>query len=231
LAAITNAVTAQKKAIQKTNIDETKTFIHQCLKSKCLFIFPSSTSVYGKSADTVYEDNSYFINPQSFYATAKYKIEQYISNNLKNFLILRLGTVTGVSPGIRFETAINSFCYKAAFNQPLIIWKENYFQKRPYLSLYDLTTALYRLIEKSSYWNNTYNVVTQNTKLYDIIKYIQSIIPIKKKFVHTPLLNQFSYIVSNDKLQSTNWQPQYSIEQCIRDILVDLLNLETNNAT
>ena len=56
--------------------------------------------------------------------------------NLKG-IILRLGTIFGVSKGMRFHTAVNKFCYQAAFKKPLTIWKTAYDQKRPYLDLQD----------------------------------------------------------------------------------------------
>ena len=52
-------------------------------------------------------------------------------------MILRLGTIFGVSRGIRFHTAVNKFCLQSATNKPLTIWKTAMYQKRPYLDIND----------------------------------------------------------------------------------------------
>ena len=143
LAAITDAANSfiNEKEIEKTNIKNTRKFIDICNKSNIkLFIFPSTTSVYGIAADIIYEDNDKFLNPQSLYAESKNEIEKYLKNNLNNmkYLILRMGTIFGDSVGMRFHTAINKFCYQFALNVPLNVWKENYNQVRSYLGLNDL---------------------------------------------------------------------------------------------
>ena len=46
------------------------------------------------------------------------------------FIILRFGTIYGVSSGMRFHTAVNKFCYQAAFNKPLTVWKTALNQKK-----------------------------------------------------------------------------------------------------
>ena len=62
---------------------------------------------------------------QSPYARTKINEERYIKKNLKKYIILRLGTIVGVSEGMRFHTAVNKFCYQASLNQPLTIWKNS----------------------------------------------------------------------------------------------------------
>ena len=60
------------------------------------------------------------------YNLSKIEEEKYIRRKLKNYVILRLGTIVGVSNGMRFHTAVNKFCYQSSLNQPLTIWKKFY---------------------------------------------------------------------------------------------------------
>lgn len=215
LAAITNAADSFKNAsqIEKINVEETKEFIDKCgsFGSEKLFIFPSSTSVYGIASDDVTEDDDSLLNPQSPYAQSKIEIEKYLKEHSKiDYRILRFGTIFGVSKGMRFHTAINKFCYQAAFNLPLTIWKDNYEQYRPYLGLSDAANAL-KIVVNPIYDSKTgiYNVISENVKLVDIVEFIKDRVnDVKTKFVDTPLLNQFPYKVNFNKLSELGYSPQ-----------------------
>lgn len=224
LAAITDAVNSfnSQIEIEEVNIKSTKRFINICKKSKIkLFIFPSTTSVYGISTDNAYEDDEKFLNPQSPYAESKLKIENYIKKKLGKdikYLILRLGTIFGVSNGMRFHTAINKFCYQISLNQSLTIWKQNINQYRSYLGLNDFTKCLEHLIDNNLLWNNTFNVLTNNYKLNNIIDSINKISEkkIKINMVNSPLLNQCFYKVSNEKIIKTGFNFEDNIEDSIK---------------
>ena len=216
LAAITNAADSfgNKREVEKINYHETKAFIDVCEKANCKFVFPSSTSVYGVSADLVYEDDDKFINPQSPYAESKIKIENYLKENISNYLILRFGTIFGISEGMRFHTAINKFCYEASLGRPLTIWKQNYEQHRPYLGLNDAIRAISFFLEKD-HWNNTYNVLTGNYKLRDIVSNISKILDVELNMIDTPLLNQYSYKVSDEKIRKIGFYPCDNLKESI----------------
>ena len=215
LAAITDAAGSFENKTQTENINLTLTsvFIDKCKKAKCKIIFPSSTSVYGTAADIVYEDNDEFLNPQSPYATSKIAIENKLKKYKHDYVILRFGTIFGISVGMRFHTAINKFCYEASLNKPLTVWKENYNQYRPYLGLNDAISSILFFLENSDHWNQTYNVLTGNYMLKDIVENIGSLVDIKVKMVNTPLLNQYSYHVSDKKLKALCWTSQDNLEQ------------------
>ena len=224
LAAITDAASSfgNREEIEKVNVRDTQSFLKRCRDSGVsLFVFPSSTSVYGVSADVVFEDDDQYLNPQSPYAESKLAIEETIEQELGEsckYLILRLGTIFGPSPGMRFHTAVNKFCYQAALGQPLTIWKDNYDKVRPYLGINDACCAIDHLISKKGsfeyrYRNKVYNVLTENVRTKDIVGFLDKIVGVEIKMVDTPLLNQCSYIVSNKRLKATGFWPQ--------DIMID----------
>ena len=49
----------------------------------------------------------------------------------------RFGTIAGVSKGIRFHTAVNKFCFNAALDKDINVYKTALNQYRPYLTLRD----------------------------------------------------------------------------------------------
>lgn len=199
LAAITNAEGSfnNVKEVEQTNYLDTVDLINKL--DDQLFIFPSSTSVYGSNLDVMCENS--IVNPQSPYANTKFQVEKFLKTSDKNYIIFRLGTIFGTSPGMRFHTAINKFCYQAIINEPLTVWQENRFMKRPYLGLNDASRAFYAAIKNRLPYNHIYNVVSENVVLDDVLRTIMKYKPITINQVNTPLLNQYSYIVSNDKIK------------------------------
>ena len=219
LAAITDAASSfgNRKEIEKVNVRDTQSFIKRCKDSDVrLFVFPSSTSVYGVSADVVFEDDDQYLNPQSPYAESKLEIEETIQQRLGEsckYLILRLGTIFGPSPGMRFHTAVNKFCYQAALGQPLTVWKDNYDKVRPYLGINDACCAIDHFLRKGGvhedrYRNKIYNVLTENVKTRHIVDFLDKMVGVEIEMVDTPLLNQYSYTVSNQRLKAGGFYPK-----------------------
>ena len=182
-------------------------------------MFPSSTSVYGVSADVVFEDDDQYLNPQSPYAESKLAIEETIQQRLGEsckYLILRLGTIFGPSPGMRFHTAVNKFCYQAALGQPLTVWKDNYDKVRPYLGINDACCAIDHFLRKGGvhedrHRNKIYNVLTENVKTRHIVDFLDKMVGVEVEMVDTPLLNQYSYTVSNQRLKAGGFYPKDSM--------------------
>lgn len=219
LAALTNAEASmsQPDLIEKENVQKAKKLIDTAKAAGVLlFVFPSSTSVYGIASEMVTEDNPSAINPQSPYAESKVVIENYLKESGLNYIIFRLGTIFGVSRGIRFHTAINKFCYQAVMHLPLTIWKQNYKMYRPYLGLLDAKEVLLKAVEGYVPPNQTYNVLTANYTLEEIVHLIkkeQSNVVVS--YVDTPLLNQYSYKVSDAKIRAYGFEPHDDLANAI----------------
>ena len=222
LAAITDATTSfeNKTEIQRNNFYSTKNIVNICLENDLRLIYPSSTSVYGFSESIVDESDKKFLNPQSPYAETKLKEEKFIQDTLKeNYFILRLGTIFGISNGIRFHTAVNKFCYQAALGLPITVWKTAMDQYRPYLDINDACRAADFFIHKCNPYG-IYNVNTFNLTVRDIIEEIK----IHKKsldiiYVKTKIMNQLSYFVSNKKILKTGFVFKGSLSKSISDTL------------
>lgn len=220
LAAITNAATSSnnKDIIQDININKTKELIDKVEQSQCRFIFPSSTSVYGSAQEVVDEESP--VNPQSFYAESKIQIEEYLKSKDLGYIIFRFGTIFGVSPGMRYHTAINSFCYNVSNNKPLTIWEDNYRMHRPYLGINDCLKAIELVVDNYWYNQNIFNILTDNYKLCDIIDIIDKFKQVSLNFVKTPLINQFEYTVSYKKAQELlSFKPEDNLTSAIYETL------------
>ena len=208
LASTTNAEQSfsNKKTVLDNNVECTKKILALSKKNKKI-IFASSTSVYGSQYKIINSKNNQLnISPQSPYAESKILCENIIKKKSENYCIMRFGTIFGMSDGMRFHTAINKFCYQAAMDKEITIWKKFYKKKRPYLDLNDCVRSIIFSIFNKKIKNETLDVVTINLKVIDIIKEIEKLKRIKKTFVNTKILNQLSYEVYSDRLLSLNFK-------------------------
>ena len=182
-ASMTNAEKSfgKEKEMYKNNLNAMKTVIRYCKKKNTKLIHISSTSVYGKQAEVVDENcEKKFLNPQSPYAKIKLIEENLLkknSNNLK-YNTFRFGTIAGVSKGIRFHTAVNKFCFNAALNNKIEVYKTALHQYRPYLSIRDSFEVFKFCLEKNFFKNDIFNILTGNFTVNQILNKIKKI---KKK--------------------------------------------------
>lgn len=235
LAAITNAAASFDHAeeVERVNFTATQNVATACATENVRMIMASSTSVYGTQKNTIDENCSLEeLKPQSPYAETKLKEEALIQEKCRTgslrAIIFRFGTIFGVSPGMRFHTAVNKFCWQAIMNEPLTVWKTAYHQKRPYLALEDAARAIAFMIEKNNFDGKIYNAVTVNATVSDVVEAIKKTKPdVKVNFVENKIMNQLSYEVLNTRLSQLNYQPVGDLQQGILDTLSLLKNLET----
>ena len=219
-----------EKLYLKNNLLSTKKVVQYAKKYKVPLIFPSSTSVYGKMKDNdtleEYQTNKLF--PQSPYAKIKLKEEKIIKANLKSgkYAIIRLGTIVGVSSGMRFHTAVNKFCYQASLNKEITIWKSAYEQVRPYATVDDFCKVIIYFINNlNKVENDIFNLVSKNLSVKQIINFIREKKKVRIKFVKSKIMNQLSYNVSNEKIKKLGFKPSNQIRKEIFKTL-KLFNLQ-----
>lgn len=211
LAAITDAAGSfEKKAlVESNNFNATKCVAEACLRSGSRLIALSSTSVYGTQEELISEDCPIEdLKPQSPYAETKLREEDLVrrmhrDSGLKAVLF-RFGTIFGISPGMRFHTAVNKFCWQAVMGQPLTVWRTAYNQKRPYLDLHDAVNAICFMIRQDDRFDGqVYNVLTQNASVQQIADTIRAAVPeLQISFVDSKIMNQLSYEVSCERFTS-----------------------------
>lgn len=214
LAAVTNAAGSfeDPKQVELVNYSGTEKVAQACIDEKCPLIFLSTTSVYGTQSEVVDEDCSIEdLKPQSPYAESKLKAEHLLAalgeeKDLR-FVTCRFGTIFGISPGMRFHTAVNKFCWQAVTGQPVTVWKTALHQRRPYLDLNDAVDALAFIINRSLYDGRIYNVLTCNVTVNDILQIVSRYVPdLNIDFVDTAIMNQLSYYVSNERFQNQGFE-------------------------
>ena len=210
LAATTDAAASFDKAaeLEANNSQGTQRVAHACAAAGVRLISLSSTSVYGTQSKFVSEDCSEEeLKPQSPYALTKLREERLVAEmsvtkSLKA-VTCRFGTIFGASPGMRFHTAVNKFCWQAVMGQPITVWSTAYDQKRPYLDLFDASRAITFIIRNDLFDGRIYNVLTLNASVRQIVDCIREFVPdLQVTFVDSRIMNQLSYEVSCNRLES-----------------------------
>jgi UDP-glucose 4-epimerase len=228
LAALTDAAgTADRpESVQQNNFESTRILAEACLRNGVPLIFPSSTSVYGSQAELV-DETCQDLQPQSPYADCKIKEETYLREQFQNGLkglICRLGTIYGTSPGMRFHTAVNKFCWQAVMGQPVTVWETALHQTRPYLELTDCCRAIAWILQKELYHGEIYNIVSNNCTVQNVIDTIRNHRSyLEVQLVQHRIMNQLSYEVSSEKFCQTGFHFQGQLANGIAETMA-LLN-------
>jgi UDP-glucose 4-epimerase len=231
LASMTNAEKSfgKENEMYKNNIDCLKTVINFCKKNNSKLIHLSSTSVYGKQAKIVDETcEKKYLKPQSPYADIKLIEERMLKKESKKlkYNTFRFGTISGVSSGIRFHTAVNKFCLNAAINEDINVYKTALNQYRPYLSLRDAFEVFKFSIENDFFKNDIYNALSGNYTVNQILNKIKKNKKrLKIKLVSSEIMNQLSYHVSNKKLNNEGLFLNNKIDKDIKETLQLLGNI------
>lgn len=226
LAAITDAASSFtiRDQVEQVNYSGTERVARACMEAGCPLIFPSTTSVYGTQKEVVDETCAPSdLKPQSPYAESKLKAEQLLESLTDEglrFVICRFGTIFGVSPGMRFHTAINKFCWQATMNRPITVWRTALHQNRPYLDLNDAVAAMEFILRRELFDNQVYNIVTTNTSVKNIIDLISPFAPdLSIEYVDTEIMNQLSYHVLSDRFSALGFEFTGSLQRGIAETM------------
>jgi len=162
------------------------------------------------------------LKPQSPYAEVKLKEEIILQRYKKKlkFVTFRFGTITGISKGMRFHTAVNKFCFNTIIRKEIPVWNNAIDQFRPYLSLDDAIKTIIFFINKNLFNGEIYNVLTRNYTVRNILELIKkNRYKIKIKKTKSPILNQNSYLVSKKKLDKLGLKLKKNINRDIKNTL------------
>jgi UDP-glucose 4-epimerase len=233
LAAVTNAAGSFEiqAEVEKVNYDGTERVARACAAAGCRMIFLSTTSVYGTQEDVVDEfcplDQ---LKPQSPYADSKIRAENLLAELGRTqglrFISGRFGTIYGISPGMRFHTAVNKFTWQACVGEPLTVWRTALHQKRPYLDLGDAVRALQFIITTDRFDGQIYNVLTENLTVHDVVEELRKHVPdLQVNLVDAKIMNQLSYTVANERFRKLGFDFTGQFQKAIAETVKVLRNV------
>jgi nucleoside-diphosphate-sugar epimerase len=113
------------------------------------FVFASTCSNYGRMADTsVLATESHELRPVSLYAETKVGVEQTLlaaPAEPTAASVLRLSTLYGLSPRMRFDLTVNEFVKELVVHRKLVVFGEQFW--RPYVHVRDAARAFALVLE------------------------------------------------------------------------------------
>jgi nucleoside-diphosphate-sugar epimerase len=111
------------------------------------FVFASTCSNYGRLETDEPATEEWELRPVSLYAETKVTAEREIlaQSNGMAATCLRLATVYGVSPRMRFDLTVNEFTRDAFVTNELVVYGEQFW--RPYLHVHDAARAIVLALE------------------------------------------------------------------------------------
>jgi len=143
------------------------------LASVSKFIYASTCSVYGVGSDILDEEAP--LNPVSLYAKTKISSEESImgiaDGNFKP-VIMRMSTLYGYSPRMRFDLVVNTMTMTAYTEGKINVFGGS--QWRPLLSLPDAADAYLKVLQNEQSAGKIYNVGSeeQNYIIADVAKLV-----------------------------------------------------------
>jgi UDP-glucose 4-epimerase len=236
LAAVTESANSHqlREEIERVNGEGSARVARACAAAGARLLFPSSTSVYGTSRAVVDEAcGPEDLNPATPYAAGKLdsvRLFASLAGGARGlrFSVLRLGTIFGVSPGMRFHTAVNRFAWQACAGEPLSVWTTAREQVRPYLDVGDAAAAFRFFLARDLFRSGTYNVVTVNTTVSAVVNILRAEIPdLTVRTVDAAAMSADSFSVSDAKLRAEGFKPAGSLENGIRETVTRLRHIRT----
>ena len=212
------ACKAQPELTIKINYEQVRNITQWVTKDQMVLI-PNTNSQYGSSTEIITEDSPF--KPLSLYAETKCDAEKAVLDS-GNGIALRLATVFGMSYRMRMDLLVNDFVYKAVTDGYLVLFESHFI--RNYIHVRDIANTFLFMIENYDKCNNNaFNVglTSANCTKLELAKKIQQFVPdlviVENNFKQD--FDQRNYMVSNAKLESFGWQPQYTLEDGIQELV------------
>jgi nucleoside-diphosphate-sugar epimerase len=182
-------------------------------------IYPNTNSGYGIGENGECTEESP-LNPISHYGVTKVLAEREVL--AVGGISVRLATVFGSSPRMRMDLLVNEFVYKALTDKYITIFEKNF--KRNYIHIRDVAkTFQYMLENYQKFSGEVFNVglTSANLTKAQLVEKIKEYVPdfaiTYSDFYQDP--DKRDYLVSNAKIESTGWSPDWSLDDGIEELI------------
>jgi nucleoside-diphosphate-sugar epimerase len=139
-----------------------------------------------------------------------------------------------MSPRMRIDLLVNDFTYRALNDRFLVLFESHF--KRNYIHIRDVAKAFVHCINNfDEMKDEPYNVGLSDANLSkwelceEIKKEVRDFYFIEAKIGEDP--DKRDYIVSNEKIESTGYKPDYSLQDGIKELVKGYQIINRNNFT
>ena len=222
LAALVGAPICAKDPIgaTSTNLDAPMMMLSNLSKDQRV-LMPITNSGYGIGEKNQCCTEETPLRPLSLYGQHKVIVEKKALER-ENTISFRLATVFGMAPRMRIDLLVNDFTYRALYDSAVVLFESHF--KRNYIHVRDVTRVFIHALENfETMKGEPYNVGLSSANLSkkELCETIQKQLP---DFAFTEALigedpDKRDYIVSNAKIEDTGFQPAFSLEDGIADLI------------
>ncbi len=222
LAALVGAPLCSRDEIstKTTNLDAVKMLCRLASKEQ-KFLVPITNSGYGIGEKGKFCTEESPLNPISLYGVTKVEAEKAILER-ENSISFRLATVFGMSPRMRIDLLVNDFVYRAVTDRTVVVFEGHF--KRNYIHIRDVAKVfLHGLDNFETMKGKPYNVGLEDANLSklelcaEIKKQLPNFVYIEAPIGEDP--DKRDYIVSNARILSTGYQPEWSLSRGIKELI------------
>lgn len=184
------------------------------------FIFTSTCSNYGLQQDLA--DETTPLRPLSLYAETKVRAEhemQSQGSGPPEACVVRLATLFGVAPRMRFNLLINQLCRDAVVKGVVSLYGSDAW--RPYIHVHDAAAALALLLEApaTEVQAQVYNVGAENARKRDVTDLLERHAPGLRIEQAQQAPDRRDYRVSFEKFaRAFRFVPQRSVAQGVEEM-------------
>ena len=222
LAALVGAPLCNRDALGavSTNRDAVRLICRLASKQQRV-LMPVTNSGYGIGQPGIPCTEESPLNPISLYGTTKVEAEASVLER-ENSISFRLATVFGMSPRMRLDLLVNDFVYRAVTDRAVVIFAGHF--KRNFIHVCDVTRAFQHGIANfESMRGRAYNVGLEDANLtkLELCAVIQKHLP-DFVYLEAPIgedPDKRDYVVSNERILSTGWAPQWDLDRGIRELI------------
>jgi nucleoside-diphosphate-sugar epimerase len=214
------ACKADPKLAWEVNYTQIETIIDS-ITDNHIVLYPNTNSGYGIGEGQTECTEESPLNPISVYGESKCAAEKLLLE-CSSAICFRLATVFGTSTRMRTDLLVNEFVYKAMTDKYITVFEKHF--KRNFIHIQDVANVfLWALENYETMKHNVYNVGLSNANLskQELLEKIQQYIPdfaiSYSDFYEDP--DKRDYIVSNKKIEATGWNPQYSLDDGIIELM------------
>lgn len=222
LAALVGAPLCAKDPLgaKSTNLDGQLTLLRLLGKEQRVLV-PITNSGYGIGEKDKYCTEESQLRPLSLYGKHKVEVEKRALER-DNTISFRLATVFGMAPRMRIDLLVNDFVYRAVYDRAVVLFESHF--KRNYIHIRDVSRAFRHALENfETMKGEPYNVGLSDANLSKaelcakIKEHLPQFMTLEAEIGEDR--DKRDYIVSNEKIESTGWTPQHSLDLGIEELV------------
>ncbi|MDA8218416.1 MAG: NAD(P)-dependent oxidoreductase [Dehalococcoidales bacterium] len=207
-------------AARSTNLDAIKLLLSLRSRDQRI-IYPNTNSGYGVGENGKHCTEDSPLRPLTLYGQTKVEAEKAVLD-AGNAIAFRLATVFGTAPRMRIDLLVNEFVYRAVTDRAIVVFEGHF--KRNYVHVRDVARAfLHGIANFETMKDQPYNLGLDDANLskLELCEKIKEYVP-GFVFLEAPIgedPDKRDYIVSNQRLLSTGFQPHHSLDMGIRELI------------